>query len=147
MERGFTLMELVSVLALAGVLAAVAAPRMLNPQGFNTRGGAAEIRTALRYAQQVAMARNREVCVGLAPTGLALNVNPLTTPGAACSQPVERPGAGDPYVVSLPGGVGVTPALGFRFDGQGRPVPNVTLNLTVGGTVPIVVTRETGRVQ
>lgn len=147
MDRGFTLAELVTILTLAGILAAVAVPRMVNQQSFNTRGGAAEVRAALRYAQRVAMTKNREVCVGLMPNGLTLTLNPVPTTGAACTQTVRRPGAGTPYVVALPGGVGLTPALGFRFDAQGRPVPNTTVNLTVGGSVPIVVTRETGRVQ
>jgi MSHA pilin protein MshC len=147
MDRGYTLAELVAVLTLAGILAAVAVPRMVNQQSFNTRDGAAEVRIALRYAQRVAMAKNREVCVGIAPTGLTLSLNPLTITGAACTQPVTRLGAGSPYAVALPGGVALAPALGFRFDPQGRPLPNTTVTLTVGGSVPIVVTRETGRVQ
>lgn len=147
MDRGYTVVELVTVLTLAGILAAVAMPRMINRDAFNVRGGAAEVRAALRYAQRVAMAKNREVCVAIAPTSLALNLNPTATPGAACTTPVSRPGAGNAYVVTLPGGVGLVPALGFRFDAQGRPVPNATLNLTVGGTVPVVISRETGRVQ
>lgn len=144
---GFTLVELVMTLTLAGILAAVAGPRMLNQSAFQTRGGAAEVRAALRYAQKLAMTKNREVCVGVLTTGVALNLNPGTTPGAACTQAITRPGAGTTYTVALPAGVGLSPALGFRFDGLGRPVPNTTLTLTVGGNVPIVVARETGRVQ
>jgi MSHA pilin protein MshC len=143
--RGFTLVELVMVMMIAGVLATVAAPRMIDRSAFQTRGGAAEVRTALRYAQKLAMAKNREVCVMTAGTGLTLNFNPTMTTGAACSQPVIRPGEGNPYVVTLP--VALTAGVAFRFDRQGRPSPNVAVNLTVGGSVLITVERETGYVQ
>lgn len=146
-SRGFTLVELILALLIAGVLAAVAAPRLIDREAFQVRGGAAEVRAALRYAQKLAMAKNREICVAVATTSLTLTVNPSLTAGAACSQAVTRPGQGDPYVVMLPASAGLAPALGFRFDGQGRPSPNVNVNLTVGGTVPVLVAREVGRVQ
>lgn len=146
-SRGFTLVELVLAMTIAAILTAVAAPRMIDREAFQARGGAAEVRAALRYAQKLAMAKNREVCVGLAATGVTLSVNPSLTAGAACSQAVTRPGEGSPYVVTLPASASLMPTLGFRFDGRGRPSPNVTMNLTVGGTVPVVVAREVGHVQ
>ncbi len=142
--RGFTLVELVLALVIAGVLAAVAVPRLVDRGAFQTRGAAAELRTALRYAQKLAMAKNREVCVGLAATAATLTLNPAPTAGAACSVAVTRPGSADPYTVVLP--AGITPALGFRFDPLGRPSPNVNLALTVAG-LPVTVARETGHVQ
>ncbi len=146
-QRAFTVIELVMVLVLAGLLAAVAAPRVLNQQAFQTHASAADVRAALRYARKLAVTKNRDVCVGITATSVALSLNPLAIPGGACTQAVLRPGAGDPYVVNPPPGIGILPAMGFRFDAQGRPNPNVPINLTVGGSAPIVVARETGRVQ
>lgn len=146
-SRGFTMVELILAMVIAGILAAVAAPRMIDRDAFQARGGASEVRAALRYAQKLAMAKNREICVALAATSVTLSLNPTLTAGAACSQAVTRPGQGDPYVVTLPASASLAPALGFRFDGQGRPSPNVNVNLTVGGTVPVLVAREVGRVQ
>jgi MSHA pilin protein MshC len=139
------MVELVLVIMIAGVLAAVAVPRMVDRSAFQTRGGVAEVRTALRYAQRLAMVKNREVCVTTTASDLTLTFNPL--PGIVCSQAVIRPGDGGAYVVTLPAGITLTPGVSFRFDAQGRPSPNVAVTMTVGGTIPVTVTRETGHVQ
>lgn len=146
-SRGFTMVELVLVMLIAGVLAAVAVPRVVDRGAFQSRGGAAEVRAALRYAQKLAMAKNREVCVTIAVNGLTLRFNPTLTPGAACSQNVVRPDGGGNYAVTLPAGINLTPATTFRFDSAGRPVPNAALALAVGGSVAVTVARETGYVQ
>jgi len=146
-SRGFTLVELVLVLIIGGVLAAVAMPRMVDRSAFQTHGGAAEIRTALRYAQKLAMAKNREVCVTTSATNLTLMFT--DTPGPACGQFVVRPDGDNTnptYTVTLPANIGLTPVPMFRFDGQGRPNPSATVNLTVGGSAPVTVERETGYV-
>lgn len=146
-SRGFTLVELVLVMTIAGVLAAVAVPRMVDRSAFQTHGGAADVRTALRYAQKLAMAKNREVCVTTTPTP-DLTLSFSLTAGGACNQQVLRPDGGGNYVVTPPAGITLNsiPA-NFRFDGQGRPLPNAVVTLNVGGTVPVTVTRETGYVQ
>ena len=168
-SRGFTLVELVLVMTIAGVLAAVAVPRMVDRSAFQTHGAAAEVRTALRYAQKLALAKNLDVCV----TTTAIPTPRLTlafslTPSGVCDQPVVRPDGGQnpdgslDYVVISPANITFTssPAV-FRFDGQGRPSPNgavipgvavtppgvVVASLEVGGTVSVTVRRETGYVQ
>ena len=153
--RGFTFVELVLVLTIAGVLAAVMGPRMVDRTALQTHGGATEIRTALRYAQKLALAKNREVCVTTSPTGLALRFEHPAAPGAACNQDVVRLG-GNPsptppavttYTVTLPAGIGLTStSANFSFDSQGRPSPNAIVNLTVGGSAPVTVEPDTGYV-
>ena len=153
-SRGFTLVELVLVLTIAGVLAAVAGPRMVDRTAFQTHGGAAEIRTALRYAQKLALAKNREVCVGTTATpDLTLTFNTTTTTGAACGSQVIRPDGGSPnYTVALPAGISLVPVTTFRFNAQGQPtntagvVLNAVTTLTVGGSALIQVEPETGYV-
>jgi MSHA pilin protein MshC len=53
---GFTLVELVATLTIAGILAAVAGPRLLSSQPFSERGYADEVASALRQSRSVAMA-------------------------------------------------------------------------------------------
>jgi MSHA pilin protein MshC len=145
--RGFTLVELVLVLLIAGVLAAVAVPRLLDRGAFESHGAAAEVRATLRHAQKLAMAKNREVCVTMGANAVTLSLNATLTPGAACSVALTRPGDGAPYTITLPAGVGLTPALGFRFDGSGRPNPDMDMTWTLGGSLALNVSRETGYVQ
>jgi len=53
---GFTLIELVAVLVIMGIVAAVAAPRLLSNAAFSARGYADEIAASLRYARRIAIA-------------------------------------------------------------------------------------------
>lgn len=153
---GFTLVELVLVLTIAGVLAAVAGPRMVDRTAFQTHGGAAEIRTALRYAQKLAMAKNREVCVSIDTSLSSLTLmleDPVVVSGSTCNQDVVRLG-GNPsptppppaittYTVTLPAGINLaSSAATFSFDSLGRPSIPAGVNLTAGGSAPVTVTVE-----
>lgn len=154
--RGFTFVELVLVLTIAGVLAAVMGPRMVDRTAFQAHGSAAEIRTALRYAQKLALAKNREVCVVVAavPSTLMLSFNPTQVLGAPCNAAVSRLGENTPYTVTVPVNIGLAavPVTAFRFNRQGQPtsisaVPlNTSVTLTVGGGTQVTVERDTGYV-
>lgn len=54
-SAGYTLVELVVVMATAGVLAAFVAPRFWTQQTFSDRGYADELAAALRLAQKAAV--------------------------------------------------------------------------------------------
>lgn len=142
---GFTLVELVLVLVVVGVLASVAAPRLLEQGATRTRGATIEVRAALRHAQKLAMSKNREVCATLAATQVALTFNPLATPGAPCVSNVSRPGSDEAYLYNLPAGVALTPPANVRFDVRGRP--NGAFNWTVGGSQVVSLEAETGYVR
>ncbi len=150
--RGFTLVEMVVVIVILGILAAVAVPRIVGRVAFEELGFADQVLASIRYAQKIAIAERREICLVFTATTLALQrtVAPAT-PGSACdpANPVNLPGSSAPYIAVAPANVGLASApAGFAFDGMGRPVPNAAANVTVtgGGIRTITVAAETGYV-
>src|SRR5439155_21473695 len=65
--RGFTLVELVVILAIAGVLAALAAPTLSSYARTSALQAAArELATSINLGRQIAISRNTTVCVEVA---------------------------------------------------------------------------------
>ena len=132
-RRGFTLVELITVLILVGILAIVAWPRFLDRNVFESRGFYDETKSLLRYAQKTAVAQRRTVCVTLGATGVG-----LTIAAAANSNVCDTP-------LALPnpprGGTGLSSsvaALQFRSLGDTDQASNVTINVAgTAGTMTI----------
>src|SRR5690606_3164170 len=66
---GFTLAELVMVLVIIGILAALLGPRMVSNTGFLSRGFYDESLAVVRFAQKTAIAWRRPVVVCIAADG------------------------------------------------------------------------------
>jgi MSHA pilin protein MshC len=141
--QGFTLVELVIVLVVAGVLAGFAVPRFFDRGGFDSRGFQDQVLAGLRYAQKAAIAQHRSVCVTFTANSLTLT----TGATAACGTNLAGPDGSMPYRVSSGvAGFAATPA-GFSFDNRGSPSFGSTLTITIAGAAtPICVARETGYV-
>lgn len=146
---GYTLIELVMTIVIIGILAAVAAPRLFDDGVFRSRGFADQIKSALRDAQKLAIAKNRFVCVDISKQGIALSYDdsPPTPehrancPGASLSDPAGHA----PYFIVAPGGISIGAATSFYFDGMGRP--SAAQRIAVSGYgAPVVVEAETGYV-
>lgn len=145
MNLGFTLIELVAVIVIAGILAAVAGPRFFNASTFASRGYADQAAGFLRYAQKLAIARHATVAVQIGGSGLAL-CSSASTP-CTDSPPWPGPQGETPYSATVPNGVTQAgSASSVSFNDQGRPSSGITLTITGDTTRTLTVEAETGYV-
>ena len=142
---GFTLVELVTVLIIVGILAAVAAPRLVDRYGTSERGFYDQVQAALRYAQQISLASRHNVCVTVNAGAATLALQYRT--GAVCGAPVSAPGGTGAYTIIAPTGVRLRPNGIFQFDSSngGRPLPNAVHRVRVGNRT-VTVEADTGYV-
>jgi len=158
-QRGFTLAELIIVLVLISILAAVAVPRMFDMEQFSARGTRDFVGASLRYAQKSAIAMRRNVCVSIAATQLSITYAGSSGVNQACpsGNALVNPGNGLPYDHSsnaLPAKAPVATTASLIFDAQGRPLSapstpmSSALSISVTGhATPLIIEPETGTVR
>jgi len=119
-QAGFTIVELVTVMVVLGVLAAVAMPRLTGNTGFAGVAFRGDIVSALRYAQKTAVSHRRLVCASIDASTVTLSIaqaNPSTACGVALTSP-----DGDPYTSKNAAitatGTFLTSGLFFQPDGR-----------------------------
>lgn len=155
--HGFSLVELITVLVVVGVLAAVAVPRLSDTQVYDQLGLYNNTRAILRYAQKSAVATRRVVCVTFTLAGTAPSVTLTIAPTAGTficgANNLSGPGGENPYTITAASSATYSPLpTNFNFDALGRPVDNTgsllpTQTITVaGGASAIVVEADTGYV-
>lgn len=149
-NRGFTIVELVVVIVVAGVLAAVAVPRWAGDTGFEARGLRDETLSALRYAQKSAVAARRQVQLCFAANGLTAARVASSFVKSDCSEgaALNRPGAGVPLTV-VGGGSATYSSLPATliFDPIGRPSSAMSISVQgLPAALKITVEAETGYV-
>jgi MSHA pilin protein MshC len=147
--RGYTVIELVLVIALLAILSAVAAPRFFDNTAFDERAYADELAGSLRYAQKVAVASGCRVRADIAAASYSLTQQ--TPQGGHCdpsdaSFPLQvQLSTGEVMSGSAPAGVTTAPAVSVVFDALGRTNFAANQTLTVGSHA-ILIQADSGLV-
>lgn len=153
LSRGFTMIELIVVVTVIGILAVMVVPRMLDRRDVDAlgfRNGAAAL---LRYAQKMAIAQRRDVCVAFSANDITLTVasarggSDVLAAAPACDTNLTGPDGVSPARVSR--AATATPTFSgspssFRFHARGDASLGQTISVTDGGS--IVVEQTTGYV-
>lgn len=135
---GYTVVELVIVLALMGILAATAMPRFFEVSRFDEMGYADSLSGALRYARTLAVASRCDTRIEISTAGYGLFQREIVLPGfqsdrdcptGSLTRVVSRPGGAE-WSGTAPSGVAVSP-LDVYFDAWGRPRDTGTGHLLV----------------
>lgn len=118
---GFTLVELIVVVLIIGILSISIAPRFFGVASYEDRKASDELLTALRYTQQIAMARGGEIQLNLQTDNYTIEL----TDGTDLRSPT-----GSLYPIFFDGVT--TSTVTIEYDGLGTRVPDNQLDITIG---------------
>lgn len=138
-QRGFTLVELITVMVIVGILAVAVLPRFFDKNTFDARGFHDQVISTVRYAQKVAIAQHRFVCVDTSTIANTISLSQGTT--NACGTPLASLSSTGNFSIPAPSGVTLT-AANFNFDALGKP--SASSCIAVSGNNTIKVEAETG---
>lgn len=145
---GFTMVELILVMVIAGILAAVAIPRFMGRSSFDTRGFTDQLAATVRFAQKLAISQRTPVFVQFTANDATL-CYVATIPCPAASQ-APGPGGEKPYTVTAPNGLTIASAVpALQFDASGGTSTLATqldIQVNGAGAYHVLVERETGYV-
>lgn len=142
---GYTLLEVVAILIIVGILAAVLAPQFIDATGFTGQTTADQFLAAARYAET--LAQNQDVATKLVVKAKFFKV---TQNGTTVPSPTLQSST---LVVNLPAGVTITPypytitfqpQLGIAFKKQGLPNKAKTFKIKSAGPTVMVHVTATG---
>lgn len=152
-QRGFTLPELIAVMVVVSVLAAVALPKFDAALTIRNDSWRDEVVSALRLARSTAVSHRRLVCAAVASGSVTLTIAAVN-PATACSATLPGPGGAAAYTSSNVATASVSPAGTMYFqpsgrvtsDGAGSTASDRSISIS-GTSTAISVIGETGHVE
>jgi MSHA pilin protein MshC len=154
-NKGFTLIEVIAVLIILGIIAAVAVSRVMSNQS-DLIPQADIVKSHLRFAQLKALAGDVKADGTAATWGIAFTSTSYTLYNDGGVASINLPGE-DGKIHTFPSGVTVTsttPNATVTFDSWGSPVVssvdltplavNATVTLTQGVSATITIANNTG---
>lgn len=120
-SRGFTMVELITIMIILGILAVVAIPRMDSATSFRSVEFRDRVIAALRYAQKTATSHRRLVCATLTQTSLALDIDNSNPKDIICDVGLAIPGSATSSLSATQDGFASSPTpstLFFQPDGR-----------------------------
>lgn len=142
-SRGFSMVELILVIVIAGILAAVAVPRLVGRTSFDARGFADQLAATVRFAQKLAIAQRTPVFVQFTASDATLCYD------AGCANFAPGPGGEKPYTVTAPDGLTISAVPALQFDASGGTATlaaQLDIQVNGAGAYHVLVERETGYV-
>ena len=130
-ERGFTLVELITVIILVSIMSVTLFSRLGSVSSANLQAGRDDLIAALFFAQQAAMARNN---IQLVLTTNSVSVTENGTPIIVHSKG---------YPLSFPSGVSTT-ATTLTYDKLGRTTATTITLVSTGGASATITVEDTG---
>lgn len=140
-QTGFTLVELIVVILIAGILSISIAPRFFGVASYENRKVTDELLSALRYSQQMAMNRGGNI-------ELVLTANNFTVQLSGGSD-LRSPDGRVPYTKVFPNNINPNPNT-IRFNALGQPITAagiplvINTTLTINGANTITIRANTG---
>lgn len=153
-QRGFTMTELILVIVIGGVLAAVAVPRLSSFMSVRDDAWRDALASAMRLAQKTAVGHRRLVCVTVNNTDVRLRIA-LVNPASSCNTDLSGPDGTAVFARASNGQAttAVSPAGTLFFQPDGRVTSDgagsnaVDWTLTPTSALAITIFGETGHVE
>jgi len=153
-QRGFTLNELVLVLVIGGILAAVALPKLQSALTLRDDAWRDSLISAMRSAQKTAVSHRRVVCASVANTSVTLTIA-TANPAVSCNAALLGPDGSSTFATAAnaQATTTVSPAGTIFFQPDGRVTTDLAganssdRTLTLSGASAITLLGETGYVE
>lgn len=146
-QHGFTLIEVIAIIVIIGVVAAVVISRMTSTSSFSVVSEAEILKGHLRYAQYRAMSHTETWGINFSANGYSLLYNKAATTSKLPNE--------DSSTHALTSGITITTGAGsaVHFNEWGNPVDDAGVLLTADKTITlsdgsatrsITITQNTG---